>query len=141
MTLTEFRSNLFALLETCLSDMYAVCCGRRWEEIESALRKQLDLRNAFRNPPMTAEAYCACLEEGPSRDLFLSLQQLRTNLARQASVPPYVICSNRALYEMALREPRTIEELKEVHGIGEKNSASYGEQLLAVIRQAACPAG
>ena len=71
-------------------------------------------------------------EEGAA--LYRQLRELRSGIAAEKRVPPYIIFMNRALYEMAAFMPDSMEELRRVYGVGEKNSKEYGEAFLEQIR-------
>ena len=65
--------------------------------------------------------------------LFEELRQLRARLASQASVPPYVICHDRTLAELAEKRPANKTELTDITGLGVRKIARYGDDLLTVI--------
>jgi ATP-dependent DNA helicase RecQ len=65
--------------------------------------------------------------------LYLRLRQLRLALAAEAHVPPYVICHDRTLIELAEKQPKTAEDLIGITGLGERKVARYGAALLAAI--------
>lgn len=67
--------------------------------------------------------------------LFNRLRNKRNEMAEQKDIPPYVICPNRSLKEMAAYHPQSREGLMEIHGMGESRCDSYGEDLLKIIRQ------
>jgi ATP-dependent DNA helicase RecQ len=69
--------------------------------------------------------------------LFEALRALRSELARQDSVPAYVVASDRTLRDIALLRPGGIESLKLAHGIGPAKAERYGARILAVVAQAA----
>lgn len=71
--------------------------------------------------------------EGVDRDLFEELRSLRTRMARQRGVPPYVIFGDASLRDMARLKPTTPDEFRIVHGVGEKKLADYGDLFLEVI--------
>jgi len=71
--------------------------------------------------------------EGVDRDLFERLRELRTRLARERDVPPYVIFSDASLRDMARKQPSSADELLAVHGVGDKKLADLGEAFLAAI--------
>ena len=71
--------------------------------------------------------------EGVDRNLFEHLARLRTELARERGVPPYIIFNDATLRDMARRRPRTPEEFLAVHGIGEKKLADFGERFMERI--------
>jgi ATP-dependent DNA helicase RecQ len=73
--------------------------------------------------------------EGVDRELFEALRSLRLEVARERSVPPYVIFHDSMLRDMARVKPRNRAELLEVYGVGEKKAADLGPQFLAVIAE------
>ena len=83
----------------------------------------------------TAEAPDVLPVEAAS--LFEALRALRSELARQDSVPAYVVASDRTLRDIALLRPGGIESLKLAHGIGPAKAERYGARILAVVAQAA----
>ena len=78
----------------------------------------------------------AALPEGAAEDpaLFQALRALRMELAQKAGVPAYVIFHDRMLHAIAARQPRTLEELRAVPGIGEKKLETYGQAVLEVVK-------
>jgi ATP-dependent DNA helicase RecQ len=66
--------------------------------------------------------------------LFEALREVRTRLARERGVPPYVIFHDTTLRDMVQRQPRTIEDLHEVYGVGAKKAADFGDAFLDAIR-------
>ena len=67
-------------------------------------------------------------------ELFEALRVLRFRLAQEAGVPAYVIFSNTALRDMAVRAPLTMEEFLRVSGVGRVKAERYGEVFLQEIR-------
>jgi len=74
--------------------------------------------------------------EGVNRALFEQLRDLRRQLAEERSVPAYVVFGDASLRDMARRRPSTSAEFLEVHGVGQKKAADYGELFLAAIGSA-----
>ncbi len=74
--------------------------------------------------------------EGADARLFASLKTLRSSIAREEKVPPYVVFTDRTLAEFAARKPRTPASLLEVRGVGQAKLDKYGERFLAVIKGA-----
>ena len=71
------------------------------------------------------------------RSLFEALRRHRLEVARAASVPPYVVATDRALRDIAALRPRTPVELERAHGIGPAKVRKYGAGLLDVVRRQA----
>jgi ATP-dependent DNA helicase RecQ len=69
--------------------------------------------------------------------VFEALRGLRTELAREESVPAYVVASDRTLRDIALLRPRGLETLKLAHGIGPAKAERYGARILAVVARSA----
>jgi len=65
--------------------------------------------------------------------LFDSLKALRRDLARDARVPPYVVCHDRALAELASQRPRTQEALHDITGFGKAKIAKFGVAFITLI--------
>lgn len=65
--------------------------------------------------------------------LFEALRARRRELAVEAGVPPYVIFHDSTLREMAERRPRSLSELANISGIGERKRVAYGQAFLDVI--------
>jgi ATP-dependent DNA helicase RecQ len=68
-------------------------------------------------------------------ELFEDLRALRMEIAKAQGLPPYVIFHDRTLKELIYVLPDTLEEMRNVSGIGQKKIEMYGEQFLEVIRQ------
>ncbi|HEX2780018.1 MAG TPA: HRDC domain-containing protein, partial [Gemmatimonadaceae bacterium] len=67
-------------------------------------------------------------------EMLARLKALRTSIAREDKVPPYVVFPDRTLAELAVRRPRTEHAMAEVRGVGPAKLEKYGERFLAVLR-------
>ena len=67
--------------------------------------------------------------------LFERLRTLRLRLAREQSVPPYVIFSDRTLREIAEMRPSDEGAFMECHGVGMRKLERYGEVFLQEVHQ------
>ncbi len=67
--------------------------------------------------------------------LLDKLKAVRTSLARQKHVPPYIIFSDKTLLYMAEMLPETGADMLNVPGVGEKKLTAFGSDFLAVIRE------
>ena len=68
-------------------------------------------------------------------DLYQHLQTIRTNIAKENNVSPFIILTNRSLYDMCLQQPMTKDELICVYGIGNKRADKYGKPFLNEIKR------
>jgi ATP-dependent DNA helicase RecQ len=71
--------------------------------------------------------------EKADEPLFERLRALRLALAKKAGLPPYVVCQDYTLLEMAASKPRTLEAMLEIKGMGEKRLQKYGRFFLDLI--------
>lgn len=68
-------------------------------------------------------------------ELFDLLRQLRLEIARQDSVPPFVVFSDKSLFEMATYFPHTDDDLLSINGVGRHKLEHYGERFLQSIKE------
>lgn len=68
-------------------------------------------------------------------ELYAMLKNLRKKLSKQLELPPYVIFQDPSLEAMATTYPVTIDELKNIPGVGEGKAKRYGEEFCALIKR------
>lgn len=68
-------------------------------------------------------------------EFFDFLREVRTQIAREESVPPYIIFSDKTLVDMCVKTPFTKEEMLTVSGVGENKFEKYGERFLDGVMQ------
>lgn len=68
--------------------------------------------------------------------LLEALKALRLRLAKEQSVPAFVVFSDRSLIDMVRRRPRNVDDFAEVHGVGAAKLQVYAEPFLAAIADA-----
>ncbi|MCW5582079.1 MAG: HRDC domain-containing protein, partial [Luteimonas sp.] len=68
--------------------------------------------------------------------VFEALRALRTRLAREQNVPPYVIFHDSTLREIAARRPAGEDELATIAGVGSGKLARYGALVLDTVAAA-----
>ncbi len=67
------------------------------------------------------------------RPLFDALREVRLKLAAEAKLPPYIICNDVTLAELAAARPTNAEALHGITGLGNSKIARYGAALLETI--------
>jgi ATP-dependent DNA helicase RecQ len=67
--------------------------------------------------------------------LFAKLKDLRTQLARRARMPAYIVFSDASLRDMCRRRPVTKEAFLEVSGVGAAKLEKYGDAFTQLIRE------
>jgi len=66
-------------------------------------------------------------------NLFKMLKAERKKVADSLNLPPFVIFQDPSLEDMALKYPVTLEELSNVHGVGEGKAKKYGASFVKLI--------
>ena len=67
--------------------------------------------------------------------LMAMLRDLRKKEAKKLGVPPFVIFQDPSLEDMALKYPISIDELSNVHGVGEGKAKKYGKPFVDLINR------
>lgn len=75
--------------------------------------------------PLTAE----------ERRQFDKLRDWRHRMARQESIPAYLVCSDKTLEHLIIARPRTVEDLSGIFGLGDSKISRYGVEMLAQLTQ------
>lgn len=85
----------------------------------------------------TAEANVVSSKAGVSTDdtLMKMLRDLRKSVAKKLNVPPYAVFQDPSLEDMTLKYPISIDELTNVHGVGESKAKKYGKEFVQLIAQ------
>lgn len=85
--------------------------------------------------PKRSEKYVE-LDDSTPTDFYLfeKLRALRTKLAEERNVPPYIIFGDRTLKEMSQRVPKDATELSQIFGVGSQKLEWFGDVFLEVIR-------
>jgi ATP-dependent DNA helicase RecQ len=76
----------------------------------------------------------------PDAALFEALRALRRTIAEERGVPPYLIFSDASLRDMASVRPVTLEQFRDVKGVGDWKLQTFGDRFVAALRQALRPA-
>ena len=65
--------------------------------------------------------------------LVKMLKDLRKQVAKKLGVPPFVVFQDPSLEDMATKYPVDIEELSNIHGVGEGKAKKYGKEFVDLI--------
>lgn len=68
-------------------------------------------------------------------ELFEHLRQLRSQIAREENMPPYIIFSDKSLVDMCVKIPFSKEEMLNVTGVGEHKYQKYGIRFEETIKE------
>ncbi|MBB4118843.1 ATP-dependent DNA helicase RecQ [Mesonia hippocampi] len=66
--------------------------------------------------------------------LMRMLKDLRKKVAKQKDVPPFVVFQDPSLEDMAIKYPTSLEELSNIHGVGEGKAKKFGRKFVELIQ-------
>jgi ATP-dependent DNA helicase RecQ len=127
------RALLHQGLMTQSQDGYAVLSLN--EASWQVLRGERAVRVAESVTPARARKASKATATNLENPLFQALRTLRKQLADEAGMPPYIIFNDASLWDMAQRQPTTMQEFSQIVGVGQTKLTRYGGQFMEVIRQ------
>jgi len=65
--------------------------------------------------------------------LMKMLKDLRKKVAKRKEVPPFVVFQDPSLEDMASKYPISLEELSNIHGVGDGKAKKFGKDFIALI--------
>ncbi|WP_437918832.1 DNA helicase RecQ [Sphingobacterium sp. LRF_L2] len=68
-------------------------------------------------------------------ELLKMLKDLRKRMAKQKSLPPFVIFQDPSLDEMCTHYPVSLEELKQIQGVGAGKATKFGTPFVDLIKK------
>jgi len=72
---------------------------------------------------------------GTDTILFSMLKDLRKEISHDENLPPFVIFQDPSLEDMAIQYPITMEEMRQIVGVGAGKAAKYGQPFIELIKQ------
>ena len=113
------------------------------EEARAVFRKEREVKfrkdrptkgKASRTSSPSAASAKASLDQADG-ELFEALRAKRMEIAKDLSVPPYVVFPDTTLVAMATERPTDEAEMLDISGIGQSKLERYGDAFLKVILQ------
>ena len=75
------------------------------------------------------------LHPAGQEELLSELKSWRIEKAKKTKFPPYYICSDSVLGQIAVTLPKNKEELMQIKNLGKKTIDKYGDEILSVIQK------
>ncbi|PID68620.1 MAG: DNA helicase RecQ [Flavobacteriales bacterium] len=72
---------------------------------------------------------------GADKQLMAMLKDLRKKVGKQKKVPPFAVFQDPSLQDMTIKYPITLEELSNVHGVGDGKARKYGKPFIELIER------
>ncbi|MDG2074864.1 MAG: RQC domain-containing protein, partial [Polaribacter sp.] len=66
-------------------------------------------------------------------ELMIMLKDLRKKLAKKLGVPPFAVFQDPSLDDMSLKYPISLDDLANVHGVGEGKARKFGKDFIVLI--------
>ncbi len=66
-------------------------------------------------------------------EVYDRLRDLRTRIASEKGIPPYIVFSDKTLKDLSVKVPQDKEAMLDVHGIGEVKFERYGKEFLTLL--------
>jgi ATP-dependent DNA helicase RecQ len=102
-------------------------------EREVRFRKDRPTTGKASRPATSSSASSRSSLEGADAELFEALRVARLAIAKELSVPPYVVFPDTTLVAFATSRPGSREALLGISGVGQSKLERYGEAFLQVI--------
>ncbi len=120
-------------------DKYALLkAGERSEEVlegrlQVVMRLPKEKPQEAGEPKKPAQKRKSDILNSRGLDLFDKLRELRLVIAREESVPPYIVFSDKTLVDMCVKLPFSREEMLSVNGVGENKYQKYGQRFQEAV--------
>ena len=79
------------------------------------------------------DALGSYIPDDDEESLFQKLRELRRTIAQEIGKPPYIVCSDKTLRDMARIKPVTNAQFLAVNGVGQHKLDLYGQRFMQTI--------
>lgn len=129
----QSQKETMQLIEYLISNGYLLTVNGEYPILKGTERGIQVLKGqeaVYRKEPKKVQQ----LSDEETDTLFEVLRELRTDLASEAGVPPYVVFSDSTLKEMSRIRPSSRLEMLQIKGVGQSKLDKYGEAFLSRIK-------
>lgn len=131
----QSQKETMQLIEYLISNGYLLTINGEYPVLkvtERGIQVLKGKESVYRKEPKKVQQ----LSDEETDTLFEVLRELRTDLASEAGVPPYVVFSDSTLKEMSRIRPSSRLEMLQIKGVGQSKLDKYGEAFLSRIKNA-----
>ncbi|HGF7731159.1 TPA: DNA helicase RecQ [Enterococcus faecium] len=131
----QSQKETMQLIEYLISNGYLLTINGEYPVLkvtERGIQVLKGQESVYRKEPKKVQQ----LSDEETDILFEVLRELRTDLASEAGVPPYVVFSDSTLKEMSRIRPSSRLEMLQIKGVGQSKLDKYGETFLSRIKNA-----
>ena len=129
----QSQKETMQLIEYLISNGYLLTINGEYPVLkvtERGIQVLKGQESVYRKEPKKVQQ----LSDEETDTLFEVLRELRTDLASEAGVPPYVVFSDSTLKEMSRIRPSSRLEMLQIKGVGQSKLDKYGEAFLSRIK-------
>ncbi|MBO0460424.1 DNA helicase RecQ [Enterococcus sp. DIV1298c] len=129
----QSQKNILQLIEYLISSGYLLAASGEYPVLkvsELGVQVLMGKVTVHKKEPKKVQQ----LSDDETDGLFEVLRQLRTDLASEAGVPPYVVFSDATLKDMSRNRPSDRLALLQIKGVGQSKLDKYGEVFLQTIQ-------
>ncbi|HAZ9648097.1 TPA: DNA helicase RecQ [Enterococcus faecium] len=131
----QSQKETMQLIEYLISNGYLLTINGEYPVLkvtERGIQVLKGQESVYRKEPKKVQQ----LSDEETDTLFEVLRELRTDLASEAGVPPYVVFSDSTLKEMSRIRPSSRLEMLQIKGVGQSKLDKYSEAFLSRIKNA-----
>ncbi|MCU4678678.1 DNA helicase RecQ [Enterococcus faecium] len=131
----QSQKETMQLIEYLISNGYLLTINGEYPVLkvtERGIQVLKGQESVYRKEPKKVQQ----LSDEETDTLFEVLRELRTDLASETGVPPYVVFSDSTLKEMSRIRPSSRLEMLQIKGVGQSKLDKYGEAFLSRIKNA-----
>lgn len=131
----QSQKETMQLIEYLISNGYLLTINGEYPVLkvtERGIQVLKGQESVYRKEPKKVQQ----LSDEETDTLFEVLRELRTDLASEAGIPPYVVFSDSTLKEMSRIRPSSRLEMLQIKGVGQSKLDKYGEAFLSRIKNA-----
>lgn len=110
---------------------------RLTEKCRALLRgeQKLELRKQAKAEKVAKKSKQKTSVRPQDNPLWQELRSLRTTLAEEHGVPPFVIFHDSTLQEMVKKRPQTLHDFSKISGVGSQKLSRYGQVFIDEIKK------
>ncbi|SDR71991.1 ATP-dependent DNA helicase RecQ [Polaribacter sp. KT25b] len=106
-----------------------------WQVLKGEKKIRLTTPISAKDKKKTQKVAKTTTIDEADKDLFTELKKIRLSIAKEESMPAYIIFNDKTLKLMASELPTTENEFLAISGVGMNKMEKYGEEFMNVIRK------
>ena len=127
-------STVEGILEKDINDLGSLKISKLGKEyisnpIDFFISRDNDFSKSHKRKPGLAKVSIVDIE------LMKKLIILRKDIAKKKSLPPYAILQEFSLEDMTYKYPTSLDEFKNINGVGEGKVVKFGHQFIKLIKE------